>query len=266
MGKKQKQVLPVDGDRCHGVRSVCFTGAMMVVIIAVCSTVVKDGLRCIVVLLSKRGVKFGDTGLTGQAHAQALAAEVSHYLQACASGLWILWAIPPRFANRAVVAWLLLANFYVHRLYYGYGSMGVPFHGFHLVMVALTAHEFGLSQCRRIGRLAHRYWMLVCFLCAFLWTPGMHGSLGIQPPDDIILRGRFVVIEAVLVVGWLCAGQDLVDPKIFSEDKLHWVNEWALLAFLAHQAVHWVVKSPINWCVLLALGPLCWLGRRLPDL
>lgn len=236
-------------------------GGGVAVISVIFTLAIYEGLQTVCKLVSRRGVHMGIGDLETEAHAESLGKVVSNSLQACASGLWIVLVFARLSSNRGAAVWLLLVNFYGFRLARGYGSADLPFHGFYLMMVALTAQYLGLSYRQQIGKLVHRYWMVVCFALAFLWTPGMRGPLMTQPPEDLYTRERHILIEAVCIISWLTAGQHMVDPKIFAEDKLSWVNEWALVAFLVHRGMDWLFPWPLPWIILIALGPACWLCR-----
>jgi len=184
-------------------------------------------------------------------------------LQACLCGLWIVGIVPKLFWDLSCMTWMLLANLYLHRVIYAYGFPDLPFHGFYLLLVALVAHEFGLALRAQIGKILQRYWMVVCFMLAFFSTPGLHGPLLEVPPPQEYVKERYMIIEPIIVVAWLTFGDRMVDPKIFTEDRLMWVNDWALISFLVHKAVFWAFNLPTGWVCILIVGPICWFCRRL---
>jgi len=185
------------------------------------------------------------------------------YLQIVASGIWIFQAYMRFFPDRSLMPWILIINFYGHLVLFD-ADLGISrsvhfFHGLYLVMVALAALHLGLHRRRQLGKLVLRYWMVVAFVLGFLWPPGLVvGNL--EPPRGFSMHGRYVLLEAIIVSGWLCAGQLLFDTKIYTQDKLAWVNDWALMAFITHRAVLWGFGFHMGWAVLLALGPVCLAG------
>jgi len=50
----------------------------------------------------------------------------------------------------------------------------------------------------------------------------------------------------------------MADPKIFSEDRMEFMGNFALLLFLVHKAIYILVPQPYCWLVILSLIPLCY--------
>mmetsp|Transcript_130729 Transcript_130729/g.279591 ORF Transcript_130729/g.279591 Transcript_130729/m.279591 type:complete len:442 (-) Transcript_130729:77-1402(-) len=224
--------------------------------------VLRPALRDMEPLIQRHREKLGLPGVTDIRTGAEYYVEASYSLQTCLAGLWIVYCWPKLFKDKTLMAWALIVNLYIHRLVVGYGTPDLPFHGFSLFLVALTACELGMAGRKRLGGLVVRYWMVGCFLLAFLWTPGLHGDLMQQPPRDLYQRERYILIEAVFVVGWLTAGQYMVDVKIFTVDKLTWVTDSALVAFLVHQSVIWVFPREVALGFMLCIGPFCWICHR----
>lgn len=156
------------------------------------------------------------------------------------------------------ITWLVLLNTYGHRAAFYRGNEERPWHGLEVMMIGLTCYFFGLRGRRRIGEYVIRYWFVVLFACALLWPPEYSFRIDEDPPKELEFRVRCQVLEAVFVVVWLVAGDRLVQPEIFTEDRLQFLNLWALITFLVHKAVHMLIPSPWNWAFIIALAPVCW--------
>uniref|UniRef100_A0A7S4QA49 Uncharacterized protein n=1 Tax=Alexandrium monilatum TaxID=311494 RepID=A0A7S4QA49_9DINO len=240
---------------------VVLTGGLAVISLF-CCLAISPALRDLCIQMSKHGINLGSSGLRTEERAGSLGKNVGVCLQTICSGFWIVLVLPRFFKNTGVVAWALLANLYMHRLVWGYGRGGFFFDGVYYVMIALTAYHLGLSRRRQLGKLVHRYWMVVFFLLRFCCAPGLHGALGLQPPEDRYDRERFILVEALFLISWLTAGQHMADPAIFADDQLGWVNMWALTAFPTVVGAKWLIPWPLSWMLLVALGPACWLCQR----
>jgi len=107
-----------------------------------------------------------------------------------------------------------------------------------------------------------RYWLVVLAICTIVWPLGAYGRFDENPPTDVGMRIRYEFLEALCVVCWFLAIDKVVDPKMFSEDKMDFMNDWALLVFLVHKAVHIVLPQPWNWIVIAGLVPVCYLRRH----
>lgn len=183
-------------------------------------------------------------------------------VQACLSAVWIVYCVPYYFSDGGVIAWLLLANMYTFKFVCGYGETAFFSSGFQLLLIGLTASNLGLSKREQVSICFRRYWMVVVFLCAWCFTPGTHGWLMMTEPKDLWTRERFILLEVLLVVGWLVSGADWVDPKIFEADDLMWISDWASLLFLLHQAL--LISVPqACWLVFVGLMPASWIFRRI---
>lgn len=182
-------------------------------------------------------------------------------VQACLSAVWILWSFPQVCVDTSHVTWLLLVNMYTFKLICGYGETAFFSSGFQLLLIGLSAGLLGLSWRQEVSTMVQRYWMVVAFIGAWCFLPGTHGMLIVVEPEDVLVRHRFILLEILLVVGWLVAGAEMVDPKIFEADNLVWLSDWASLLFLSHQAVL-IVAPQVSWPVFIALMPASWIFRK----
>lgn len=186
------------------------------------------------------------------------------YLMLTCTNIYLIIVCPKIFKRPTLTAWGVLLNTYSHRLLFYRAKDERPFHGLDLMMIALTCYYLGLHHRKTIGEYVIRYWFVIIFLCSLLWPPGAHGRLDENPPTDISVRVRVNLLEAILVICWLVAGERLVHKEIFTEDKLDFLNDWALVVFLVHKAVHIMVPEPVNWVILFLLAPACYLRRNMP--
>lgn len=168
-------------------------------------------------------------------------------------------------SRRSQVPWLLIFNTYVFRAAWPRGVDERPFHGLELTMLALTCYHLGLEGRRKIGKYIIRYWFVVIWVCSLLWPPYIDYRLDEHPPQGFPLRFRYTLIEMIFVVCFLTAGERLVQKEIFTEDRLQFLNTWALIVFLVHKAVHILIPPPFNWIFLVALMPTCWACQNLKE-
>uniref|UniRef100_A0A7S0FWU0 Uncharacterized protein n=1 Tax=Pyrodinium bahamense TaxID=73915 RepID=A0A7S0FWU0_9DINO len=189
-------------------------------------------------------------------------AQLCTYCMLTCCNLYLICVCPWVFRRTSITTWAVFCNTYGHRLLFYRAQDERPFHGVDLMLLALTSYYLGLRHRRVIGELVVRYWFVVLFFCGLLWPPGIHGRFDEDPPKDIELRVRVNLLEAIFVVVWLVAGERIVSPEIFKKDKMDFMNDWALVVFLTHKAVHIVVPSPLNWAFLVGLAFVCWLCRN----
>lgn len=188
--------------------------------------------------------------------------QISTYCMLTSSNLYLILVCPRVFVNISFTAWAVFINTYLHRMLFYRAAHERPFHGLDLMMLALTVYYFGMRHRRTLGIYAARYWFIVIFICGLVWRPGSFGRFDETPPEEIHMRVRVNFVEAVFMLVWLIAGEHIAKPEIFTVDKLEFLNDWALLVFLVHKAVHMILPSPVNWVFLVALAPACWLVRR----
>jgi hypothetical protein len=201
-------------------------------------------------------------GSGGLVAAQHVIVEMMLCLQLTLTCIFVVLVYPYFAGETTLVGWLLLVITYTHRIVFFRGQQERPLHCFDLTMLGLVCYFYGLRNRQVVADVLARYWMVVLFGCAMLWPPGeyanAHHRFDEQPIDRLDERARWNALEGIFVMIWLVAGERLIDPTIFTQDKLGFLNEWALLVFLLHKAIHIAVIEPLNWLLLLALAPLCW--------
>mmetsp|Transcript_63436 Transcript_63436/g.163237 ORF Transcript_63436/g.163237 Transcript_63436/m.163237 type:complete len:459 (+) Transcript_63436:69-1445(+) len=191
---------------------------------------------------------------------------MSTYIMLTVSNMYLLIVCPVAFKRSTWTPWCLLAYTYSHRMLFYRSSDERPFHGLDLMTIAMAVYYLGLQNRRKIGEYLIRYWFVLLFVCALLWEPGTHQRFDEVPPTTISTRVRVNLLEAIFVIAWFLAGDRMVQKEIFSEDRLDFLNLWALIVFLVHKAVHIVFPQPINWLILLGLAPICYYAsRKEPD-
>jgi len=123
--------------------------------------------------------------------------------------------------------------------------------------MGLSVHYLGLAGRRVIGEYLARYWFMFLFTCSLLWQPGMFGRFDESPPTDLAVRFRYYLLEFWFAIFFFTAVERLVDERIFSKDRLHFLGHWSLLMFLIHKFFV-VLATPMEyWCMLVGTIPLC---------
>lgn len=184
------------------------------------------------------------------------------YMMLTVSNCYLILASQTIFQRSGLVAWAMIITTYFMRST-NYRSQDERFwHGFDLTMLGLVCYHLGLLHRRKIGEYIVRYWFLVIIVCSLLWPFGLHIRLDEHPPLDSILRARFACLECILIVCWLVAGERIIQKEIFTEDRLEFLSDWALLAYLTHKAIHILIRPPFNWLVIVGLAPVCYYLRR----
>eukprot|EP00747_Dinoflagellata_sp_TGD_P191976 gnl/TRDRNA2_/TRDRNA2_56141_c0_seq1.p1 gnl/TRDRNA2_/TRDRNA2_56141_c0~~gnl/TRDRNA2_/TRDRNA2_56141_c0_seq1.p1 ORF type:complete len:467 (+),score=94.64 gnl/TRDRNA2_/TRDRNA2_56141_c0_seq1:88-1488(+) len=183
------------------------------------------------------------------------------YLLVSACSVYLLVVVPKIFESTTVVGWLMLFNVYGWRLLCYRGEDERLFHGLDLFMVGMAGYFTGFKWRKQIANLIVRYWFVVFMISALLWPAGAYGRFDEDPPKLIEYRIRVNLVEFIFITVWMVAGDRLFDQKIFAEDKLGFLNEWALLVYLLHKAIHMTIVRPMNWYVIFGLAPLVWVVR-----
>jgi len=191
--------------------------------------------------------------------AQAMMFHICYYVQSSCCSVCIVILFPMLHKRTSLVGWLVFAHMYFNRILFYRAKDERPFHGFDLFFLAFVVAHLGLRHRTQVAKVVVRYWFVLFMVCALVWIPGTHVRLDTQPPSDAMGRLRVNYLEGFFVIAWLAAGENIFDSKIFTEDRLGFMNTWALAVFLVHKAVHILFPSPTNWAVLLALIPACWL-------
>jgi len=184
------------------------------------------------------------------------------YINVSCTNMYLIVACTRMFKRRQITPWIVIFNTYINRLLFYRAADERPFHGLDLMTIALAVYYLGLLHRRKLGEYMVRYWFCVVSFCALLWPLGAYGRFDEDPPVDVTMRIRYNALEAVCVIGFFLIADRVFDPKIFTEDKLDWMNDWALLVFLVHKAVHIMLPQPWNWFVIVALVPTCYFRRR----
>lgn len=195
---------------------------------------------------------------------EAFLAEQCSYAVCMAISLFLVIVGPHVFERTGAVTWLVLLNTYGHRCLLYRSKAERMSHGMELMVIGLTSYYLGLRYRQTVGQYVVRYWFVILFALSMLWPLGLDDRLDENPPTpkEAMLRLRFQLMEAIFVVCWLTAGDRMVQPEIFSQDKLGFLSEWALLLFLIHMAVHILLPQPWNWLFLMALAPACYVVQR----
>lgn len=186
---------------------------------------------------------------------------INTYFMSTMTNLYLILVGPKCFQRTGITTWVVLVSMYASRAMFYRSKEERPFKGMDLMMLTLACYFLGLTHRRKIGEYVVRYWFVVLFACVLLWPEGLHERLDEDPPLDPMLRFRAAAIEFIFVAGWMTAGERMVQREVFTEDNVVWLNDWALLVFLVHKAVHIVFPSPVNWLVLAGLVPLCYWRR-----
>lgn len=183
------------------------------------------------------------------------------YLMCTCTNIYFMVVCPHVLKEASTTTWLVIVNTYVHKLFFYRAQDDRMLHGLDLMLMGMSCYYFGLRHRQLIGRYVVRYWFAVLLVGALLWPPGAHQRFDEVPPgpQDTEQRIRVYLLEAIFVVIWLAAGERLVQPEIFTEDKLKFLNNWGMLTFLVHKAVHIAVVPPLNWAFLVLLAPACYL-------
>jgi hypothetical protein len=169
----------------------------------------------------------------------------------------------PRFNSRvSLIGWLVILNSYAFKMTTYRGPEARMINAFDFTMIGLVVYVYGLRYRKLIGEYLVRYWFVTLFLCGILWPLGVTRRFDEHPPEHIPMRVRYNLLEAFFLVLFLTAAERTISFKIFTEDKLEFLNYWSLVLFLVHKAVHILVPVPFNWLVLLGLSVPCYLVAR----
>lgn len=187
----------------------------------------------------------------------------TYFLLTC-SNIYLIIVCPIVFEQRTLTGWMVLLNTYGNRLLFHRGADERAFHGLDIMMVTMTCYYLGLKGRRKIGEYVIRYWFVILFVCSVLYPPGSHIRYDEHPPQpyETSLRMRLNLIEFMFILGWLTAGERLFQPEIFTEDRLEFLNDWSLIVFLVHKAVHIMFLPPFNWVAIGAVAPACYIVRQ----
>jgi len=175
----------------------------------------------------------------------------------------IVMVFPLFVKETSWLTWFVLFNVYWSRLVFYRSAAERLFHCFDLFFIGMVCSYTGIKGRETMGKHVARYWFLVPLLCGAIWYPGSFGRFDEMPLRSFDARARMTVIEIILVMTFLLAGERFVDRKIFTEDNMGFMNTWSLLAYVTHKAIHITIVSPLNWVLIfLVLPVVCWLSSR----
>mmetsp|Transcript_13478 Transcript_13478/g.31693 ORF Transcript_13478/g.31693 Transcript_13478/m.31693 type:complete len:450 (+) Transcript_13478:111-1460(+) len=179
--------------------------------------------------------------------------------------MWVVLITASWFPQwQSCLGWFLMLHMYGCRMLFWYPAPGDRLcHGLDIMLLGLTCYLFGLYKKERLADLAQRYWFVIVISLGVIWRPGTEGRFDSKPPEDLELRTRCQMIELIFMAWWLVAGERWVDHKIFTEDRLAFMGDWALLIFMVHKALHIILPNPFNWIAIASLVPVCWFLRRI---
>lgn len=186
--------------------------------------------------------------------ARGFLSDICGYFQLSLSNMYIVLASPVLTTEVSSIGWLAIMNTYAHKMVFYRAQEARLITGFDCMMLGLVCYYYGLKHRRVVGEYLVRYWFVLLFVCALLWPPGSVGRFDENPPTDLPSRARDNLLEGVFVVLFLTAAERMIDPGIFLRDRMEFLNDWALVLFMVHKAVHLMFPEPFNWAVLLLLA------------
>eukprot|EP00927_Polykrikos_kofoidii_P025597 TRINITY_DN2296_c0_g2_i1.p1 TRINITY_DN2296_c0_g2~~TRINITY_DN2296_c0_g2_i1.p1 ORF type:complete len:534 (-),score=68.59 TRINITY_DN2296_c0_g2_i1:29-1447(-) len=201
---------------------------------------------------------------TTHEESRAFISQFFSYFELSLTNIYLVVMFPTVSSRLGLVVWLVLLNTYSNKMILYRAQEARMINGFDCVMLGLVTFNFGMAKRWVIGKYIIRYWFVVLFICAILWRPGSYGRLDEHPPTNLIVRMEYNLLEFIFVVIFFTALERGIDEKIFSQDKLDFLGNWAMLLFLVHKAVHMLFDSPYNWFVLLGLTFPCWMLHPAP--
>jgi len=153
--------------------------------------------------------------------------------------------------------------------------LGAWMHNVQIFIAGLVCQRFSMWGQREIAVTVASYWpLLIVFPVGALSVPYLHGRKDMWPDEDLTIRTRFTLVEAIFVVSFLCCGtpskplgerapvQLCHDPH----NVLGWLGRWALVAYMAHEGLLRTIPRPINYFCVYGAAALFWLEevRRRP--
>lgn len=184
------------------------------------------------------------------------------YTQCSLCSVCIILLFPKLYHRTSLVGWLVLVNIFMHRVLFHRNQDERPFHGFDLYLLSLAIAHLGLRRRAEVATIVVRYWFVLLIICGLIWIPGTNARLDNEAPRAALGRLRVQSLDTFFILAWVVAGEFMFDDRIFTVDKLYFLNWWALAVFLLHKAIHICFSFPTNWAILLALIPACWLWTR----
>lgn len=160
------------------------------------------------------------------------------------------------------IPWTVLGNMYLSRIACAGNRLGHGFHLFNLFLLGVIANRFGMRGRPVLQKYFLRYWFLVPFICGLLIIPGLPVLIEEYPLQDFVPRLRYNLVEVILLVAWLVAGERMVDPGIVMEDGICCIGSWGLLVYLLHVALFQIYPFLFGWAIMISMIIPCWAYNR----
>ncbi|CAJ1371406.1 unnamed protein product [Effrenium voratum] len=193
---------------------------------------------------------------------QVFVAHLCSYAFLTLSNLFLLRAFRSMHIKPSIIPWVMLLNCLVNRTMIYRGPEERPFHLLDIMILGMVTQSYGLMFRKTVGDYFCRYWFVVLIAFAIIYPPYVHRRLDMHPTHDRELRCVVESMEAICLLAWLSASDRFFSREIFTVDRLGFMNDWALLVFLVHKAMHLIFGLPWSWLVLFALIPVCHVFRR----
>lgn len=184
------------------------------------------------------------------------------YTQCSLCSILIALVFPKLHNRTSIVGWLVFAHMFLNRVYFHRDKEERIFHGFDIFFLSFVIAHYGLRHRAQVAAIVVRYWFVWLIMCGLIWNPGTDQRLDTMIPRDAITRLRVNSLDGFFILAWLTAGEYLFDDRIYTQDKLEFLNWWALAVFLLHKAIHITFQFPVNWSILIALIPICFIFTR----
>jgi len=193
---------------------------------------------------------------------QDFVAHLCTYAFLTLSNLFLLRTFRSIRIKASIIPWMIMANTLVNRSLMYRGPEERPFHLLDIMILGMVTQTYGLMYRKTVGEYYCRYWFVLLIGFALTWPPYLDKRLDMYPTFDRILRCKAELMETLCILGWLAASDRFFSREIFTVDRLGFLNDWALLVFLVHKAMHIIFGLPYSWIVLLLLIPVCGKFRR----
>jgi len=173
------------------------------------------------------------------------------------SNIFIAFVFPMLSKKLPFTLWLVLLNTYIHKCLLYRSQTTRMLNSFDATLMGVVFFYCGFAGRRVIGEYLIRYWFMCLFMCSLLWAPGMYGRLDESPPLDLPTRASYNFLEFCFAVLFFSGIERMVDPKIFSKDRLQFMGHWSLLTFLVHKFLVMLVQPMEYWLIMFTLIPVC---------
>lgn len=193
---------------------------------------------------------------------QAFVAHLCTYAFLTLSNLFLVRTFRSIRIKPSIIPWVVMANTLVNRALIYRGPEERPFHLLDIMILGMVAQTYGILHRKTVGDYYCRYWFVLLIGFAITWPPYLDRRLDMYPTFDRILRCKAELMESLCLMGWLSASDRFFSREIFTKDHLGFLNDWALIVFLVHKAMHIIFGLPYSWIVLLLLIPVCNIFRR----